>query len=155
MIFVQKIVPEYIRTNLFESHCNVDRLYAMFQALNPGQGVTTGRSGRPTLQLPAFVDVDASTPLYPFRAGGGSEWTSAGIRDLSDMYEFGYSYPETPSDLSGDALRTFTTERINELYGPDTNEESFAEDSAGENVALEESQGKLKLSYQAYCFFFK
>ena len=116
----------------------------MFQALNPGQGVTPGRSGRPTLQLPAFVDVDATTPLYPFRDGGGSEWTSAGISDLSDMYEFGYSYPETPSDLSGDALRTFTIERINALYAPSTNEESFEEDSAGDNVALEEAKGKLK-----------
>lgn len=118
----------------------------MFQALNPGEAVTPGRSGRPTLQLPAFVDADINTPLYPFRDGSGSEWTSNSIKDLSDMYEFGYSYPETPSDLSGETLRTFTTERINALYAPDTNDGSFEEDSAGDNVALEESQGTLKLT---------
>ena len=115
----------------------------MYQALNPGQGVTLGRSGLPTLQLPAFEDVDAQTPLYPFRDGSGSEWTSDAIRGLPEMYDFGYSYPETPTDLTGEALSTFTTERINQLYGPDTDDGSFDEDSAGDNVVLEEAQGKL------------
>ena len=114
----------------------------MYQALNPNEGVTPGRSGLPTLQLPAFQDVDAQTPLYPFRDGSGSEWTSDSIRSLSEMYDFGYSYPETPTDLAGEALRTFTTERINQLYGPDTNDESFEEDSAGNSTVLDEAQGK-------------
>ncbi len=114
----------------------------MWQATNPGQTVQPGRSGRTTLQLPAGITADENTPLYPFRDGEGNEWTSQAIEDITDMFEFGYSYPETPTDLGTDELITFTTNRINELYAPSTEDISFEEDSAGENEVLAPAQGK-------------
>ena len=114
----------------------------MYQATHPGQAVTPGSSGLPTLQLPSNAPADLSTPLYPFRDANGDEWTSDAIKDLADMYKFGYSYPETPADLSGAAQSTFTTQRIRELYAPDTNGPSFAEDSAGDSQALTVAQRK-------------
>ena len=115
----------------------------MYQATHPGQAVTPGDIGLETLQLPGDIIADQDTPLYPFRDGNGDEWTSAALRDLTDMYELGYSYPETPADLAGGARSSFTTQRIRELYAPDTNGPSFAEDSAGENEALTVAQRKL------------
>lgn len=114
----------------------------MYQATNPGVYLTPGSSGLTTLQLPAGAIADLNTPLYPFRDGSGNEWTSEAIKDLDDMYEFGYSYPETPADLSGDELNTFTARRINELYAPNTNDESFVEDSAGDSEVLAQAQRK-------------
>lgn len=104
--------------------------------------MTPGSSGLTTLQLPAGTIADLNTPLYPFRDGSGNEWTSEAIKDLDDMYDFGYSYPETPAELSGNELNDFTARRINELYAPNTNDESFVEDSAGDSEALAEAQRK-------------
>ena len=122
----------------------MDRLYSLYQATNPGVYLTPGPSGLTTLQLPAGTIADLNTPLFPFRDGSGNEWTSEAIKDLDDMYQFGYSYPETPADLSGDDLSAFAARQINELYAPNTNDESFVEDSAGDSEALAEAQRKFR-----------
>ena len=114
----------------------------MYQATHPGQAVTPGSLGFPTLQLPDNVPGDLNTPLYPFRNGKGEEWTSEDLKDLADMYEFGYSYPETPAPVAGESRSSFTTQRIRDLYAPDTDGPSFEEDSAGGNEALSVAQRK-------------
>ncbi|KAI9719091.1 MAG: hypothetical protein M1812_003721 [Candelaria pacifica] len=63
-------------------HCNIDRIIALWQAINPKKWFLEG-------------DAILDKPLYPFRSphnvGKKGFWTSA---DVQDIETFGYSYPE-------------------------------------------------------------
>ncbi|KAF2460042.1 common central domain of tyrosinase-domain-containing protein [Lineolata rhizophorae] len=72
-------------------HSNVDRLFAMWQVLNPDAYVTPERSsGTYTIQRGTIVD--GNTPLTPFRTPLGEFQTSISVRNVEDL---GYIYPET------------------------------------------------------------
>lgn len=83
---------------------NVDRLFALWQAQNPGvylQPSNVGNAGN------VFVEdndvVDGDTPLLPFRRNPGSFWTT---NEAMDWRLFGYEYPETQSANSASAQAT-------------------------------------------------
>ena len=111
-------------------HCQVDRLMALYQATHPGNYLTPGRR-RETFALGGAGPDDLSTPLFPFRHEDGVEWTSDDVKTVESIFTYGYAYPETPNGRSGEDLRTYATEQINRLYGPDTNEASFSGDESG------------------------
>ena len=97
-------------------HCNVDRLWAMWQATHPGVYLQP-EPGSPTFALSGNGDDTITTPLYPFRNANGREWNSDQIKRAEDIFTYGYSYPEVPQGRSTNALRRFTNRRINRLYG--------------------------------------
>lgn len=97
-------------------HCQVDRIWAMWQATHPGDYMSPAPRS-PTFALDGPGPDDLSTPLYPFRHPNGNEWNSDEIKDVEDIFTYGYTYPEVPAGRSGDDLRTYTAERVNELYG--------------------------------------
>jgi tyrosinase len=105
-------------------HCQVDRLFAMYQATHPGEAVTP-EPRSPTFALGGSGPDDIRTPLFPFRNGDGREWNSDQIKTAQSIFTYGYSYPEVPQGRSATDLRTFTTGRINALYGPNTATPSF------------------------------
>ena len=111
-------------------HCNVDRLTAMYQASHPGSYLSP-KPRSPTFALTGPGPDDLSTPLYPFRHPNAREWTSDDIKTAESIFNYGYSYPEVPSGLSGNALQKFATEKANELYGPTTADSSFEGDKSG------------------------
>lgn len=111
-------------------HCNVDRLMAMYQASHPNTYLgPEPRSPTFALHLPGTDDL--STPLYPFRHPNAKEWTSHDVKTAQSIFNYGYSYPEVPPGLSDDALRQFTSEKVNELYGPKVQGPFFEGDKSG------------------------
>ncbi|KAF2711454.1 Di-copper centre-containing protein [Pleomassaria siparia CBS 279.74] len=95
-------------------HANVDRLFAIWQALNPNSYVTPRKSPYATFTYkPGFVS-DVNTPLTPFhRDDAGNFWTSESCRSASI---FAYTYPELVGIGRNDTLTLVA--RVNALYGP-------------------------------------
>lgn len=92
-------------------HTNVDRMTAIWQALNPDSWVTNHSNPTATFTSDAGAYADENTPLHPFhRNKEGDFWTSASIRDHTI---FGYTYPELVGLSGEDTL----VRRINQLYG--------------------------------------
>ena len=74
-------------------HVNVDRLFAIWQALHPKSYVGATKAGFGTATIRPGDTLDANTPLKPFhKTSSGAFWTSAQARSTST---FGYTYPET------------------------------------------------------------
>lgn len=92
---------------------------AMWQATHPGENLAP-EPRSPTFALGGPGPDDLFTPLYPFRTSSGREWTSDQVKTAESIFGFGYSYPEVPQGRSTEDLRAFTSQRINELYGPQT-----------------------------------
>ena len=102
-------------------HCNIDRLIAMYQSVNPGRVVeprpattTFSRRGGNGLRD------DINTPLAPFRRSNGAYYTSRDFSSAESIWSFGYAYREVPTRFRGNpsGMRAFTSSEINRLYGP-------------------------------------
>lgn len=106
------------------SHCNIDRLVAMFQASHPGLTLSPAPRSQ-TFALGGNGPDDLFTPLYPFRHSSGVEWNSNDLILAENIFTTGYAYPEVPAGRTGEALRIFTTQRANQLYGPSVQTASF------------------------------
>ncbi|KAJ6261611.1 Tyrosinase [Drechslerella dactyloides] len=104
----------------FLHHTNIDRLFAIWQGINPGAYQFSGRSGMGTFAIPAGAQEDLNTALPPFRQSGNQFYTSA---TAANTKTFGYSYPETADwnrrpgtqSLSNDIIAA-----VNRLYGRGT-----------------------------------
>ena len=80
-------------------HANVDRIFALWQALYPNSYLSNNTSDSP----------NQDTPLNPFRRTDTQYWTSRLARDVK---AFGYTYPEL---ING--TRQAVVAAINTLYG--------------------------------------
>ncbi|KAI1377225.1 tyrosinase [Hypoxylon crocopeplum] len=94
-------------------HCNIDRLFAIWQTLNPDKWFETDTQrffdqkivGSGTL-------ITNKTPLRPFHKDTkGTVWTPD---DARDWFKLGYTYPEL---RSGKETPTQLLEMVNETYG--------------------------------------
>lgn len=97
-------------------HANVDRLFALWQALHGGNSYVQPEA-QPNnnffYQQGQIQDVNSY--LAPFHSSaGGNQWTSANSRDVT---AFKYTYPEL---VSGKSM----TSQINALYNPGTGSNS-------------------------------
>ncbi|KAK6354515.1 hypothetical protein TWF696_003658 [Orbilia brochopaga] len=101
-------------------HTNIDRLFAIWQGINPGAYQLTGRSGMGSFSIPAGTQEDMNTGLSPFRQAANRFYTSASVASTKT---FGYAYPETADwnrrpgtqSLAGDIIAA-----VNRLYGRGT-----------------------------------
>lgn len=76
-------------------HCAVDRLWAIWGALNPDEFMGARPAPYSNFTVRSGTLEDARTPLSPFWDSSGSRfWTSEGVRSTA---VFGYAYPETRS----------------------------------------------------------
>lgn len=74
-------------------HCNVDRLRAIWGALNPNSYVEPGAVGRDSFIAKRGTIEDVNTQLKPFWDGSGTKfWNSTGVKETTT---FNYAYPET------------------------------------------------------------
>jgi tyrosinase len=111
-------------------HTNVDRMFAIWQTLNPESYVTPLANPYGTFTYQTGFTADAKTDLTPFhRNDAGQFWTSEDIRDTN---VFAYTYPEL-LDLGDNGKETLTS-RVNALYGPDAKPKKRSVDGAGELV---------------------
>ncbi|TLD32554.1 tyrosinase precursor [Venturia nashicola] len=77
----------------WQHHCNVDRLWAIWGALNPNSYVEPGAVGRDSFIAKRGTIEDINTQLKPFWDGSGTRfWNSAGVKETTT---FNYAYPET------------------------------------------------------------
>ncbi|KAG8824552.1 hypothetical protein FRC17_009078 [Serendipita sp. 399] len=97
-------------------HCNVDRVFALWQALNPTQYVVPRKNQAGTFATRAGTTEDINSPLAPFWKAEGVYWTAADARDTRTM---NYTYPELVkwSTLTPGERETRIRTDINTLYG--------------------------------------
>jgi len=99
----------------FLHHCNVDRMLALWQALNLGVGVTPGSSEDGNWTIKANTQVDSTSSLTPFWNGAQSYWNSA---ETTNFNSIGYTYPEFVGLNMKDpnAVKAAIAVKVNQLY---------------------------------------
>jgi tyrosinase len=100
-------------------HANVDRLFAMWQAIYPDVYLQPETEQVGTFTISVGTIDTSSSPLTPFYTpDGNTPWTSDSARDTRT---FGYSYPSVPDAIITNAteLAANVTATVNALYNPD------------------------------------
>ncbi|KAH8588949.1 hypothetical protein B0O99DRAFT_524064 [Bisporella sp. PMI_857] len=100
------------------THSNVDRLFAMWQAIYPDVYLLPQVDNTGTFTIPIGSIDTETTPLTPFTTGDGqTTYTSLSSRYLKD---FGYSYPEIQDwiPMSKEELAANVTSQVNKMYNP-------------------------------------
>ncbi|PGH30982.1 hypothetical protein GX50_06255 [[Emmonsia] crescens] len=106
-------------------HCNIDRMWAIWQTLNPDKWFETGDKNTFFQEAIGLADtITPQTKLRPFHTDKkGTCWTPEGARDVLN---FGYTYPELQTwDSKYNSGGTYNRElhvtdirtTINEKYG--------------------------------------
>jgi tyrosinase len=107
---------------------NVDRLFAIWQALNPNSYTINKKAGDGTFVITSTTTETAQTPLAPFHDASGTKfWTSEQVQ-LTET--FNYAYPETQKWTFGsDAEYSRSVQgAVQRLYGGATSD-IFADQS--------------------------
>ena len=97
-------------------HANIDRLFAMWQAINPYSPMIS--SLEPGTYSISHNNLDTSmTPLYPFTSTtAGQLYTS---QTSFNIAKFSYAYPEVEDwHQTPDQLKRNVTAQINQMYDP-------------------------------------
>ncbi len=94
-------------------HCNVDRLFALWQTMYPNSYTGSQVAPKATRTIPKGSTQNVDSPLTPFhKNAAGDFWTTTLVRDWRTFH---YTYPEfADSDGSKSAIASY----INKLYGP-------------------------------------
>ncbi|KAI1778041.1 hypothetical protein F4818DRAFT_438218 [Hypoxylon cercidicola] len=100
----------------FLHHANIDRIFALWQAVFPDSYVTPRISDLGTYLRPANLTDTIDTPLQPFFGEDGkTPYTAATARNIST---FGYTYPELmDSTMNQSELREHIMQAVSRLYG--------------------------------------
>ncbi|KAG0641703.1 tyrosinase precursor [Tuber brumale] len=97
-------------------HTNVDRIFALWQALNPNSYVVDQPARNSTFWSQANGIEGPNTTLLPFHQNNTTYWTSLTCRNLKT---FGSTYPELVDwgVVSSDQVRTNVQRAVQTLYG--------------------------------------
>ena len=96
-------------------HANVDRIFAMWQTLNPNALGGSQVAPHNTWTVAQGSTQGTGSPLLPFRRSFTSWWTT---NDLADWTVFSYTYPEyTHGSTDANTISGY----VNRLYGPNAN----------------------------------
>ncbi|KAK0749656.1 hypothetical protein B0T18DRAFT_323937 [Schizothecium vesticola] len=99
-------------------HANVDRHFAMWQAIYPENATFSHSASGQAHFGTAAGPVTADSPLKPFVNGQGQFWTS---KSAESTRAFGYTYPGIDDwAKSREELRSQVKALVNTLYGPQT-----------------------------------
>ncbi|KAI9370619.1 common central domain of tyrosinase-domain-containing protein [Aspergillus egyptiacus] len=107
-------------------HCNIDRIFALWQALNPEKWFEKSEVNdffQETIGLPEGTVITPNTGLRPFHKD--TKGTLMTPEDVRWFYTLGYSYPELQTwkeqynseGFSSQAFLSDLRKTINELYG--------------------------------------
>nr|POE68798.1 tyrosinase [Quercus suber] len=122
-------------------HCNVDRLFALWQTVHPGSYGASQVAPHNTWSIASGSTQDVNSPLRPFRKdASGNFWTSGAVQDWANTFH--YTYPEfSTSDGSKSAIVAY----INSLYGPDaTATAGSISELVNDDVAVSSSSSSTK-----------
>ena len=99
----------------FLHHAMVDRLFAMWQIINPTSWLEPMRAGETSYTALKGTIQQSNTALTPFFASSdGLFWNSDMSRDTE---AFGYAYPDTTTPWEGKDLRVDLIKKITAWYG--------------------------------------
>lgn len=100
-------------------HCNVDRYWAYWEAVNPPQAIfNQSYSGGSRFSTPSGTIISQGSPLKPFRNSSGSFHTTSSMRSIKGL---GYSYYGLEYWSKSDAeMKDDATQLINRLYSPNS-----------------------------------
>ena len=101
---------------------NVDRLFAIWQALNPTSYTINKPTNNGTFTTRARSIETANTPLTPFADSTGTKyWTAAQVQNTQT---FNYAYPETQrwKFANTAAYQDDIESKVQQLYGGVANE---------------------------------
>ncbi|QIW98152.1 hypothetical protein AMS68_003670 [Peltaster fructicola] len=108
----------YLSTAAFDPvfwlhHANVDRIFALWQTINPGSYGGSQTAPHSTWTIPSGSQQDENSPLTPMHKDtSGNFYTTNDVRDWT---VFKYTYPEfSNSDGSASAIKGY----VSALYGP-------------------------------------
>lgn len=105
---------------------------AIYQAIHPGSVIEPLARTRPNYGYPTEDGVeDINTILYPFKHQDSQYWTSNDVSAAESTHKYGYAYPEIPSNLAGEELRSHAVTAVHALYGPNTDTPNFNETDGG------------------------
>ncbi|RDA86687.1 hypothetical protein CP532_5050 [Ophiocordyceps camponoti-leonardi (nom. inval.)] len=98
-------------------HCNADRMWALWSAMNPGSVIFNGTYvGGSRFSTPGGTEITPDSPLQPFFQTNGRFHTS---RSVSSIKPFGYSYEGLEYWAKSEAtMRQDTVRLVNRLYSP-------------------------------------
>ncbi|TKA78166.1 hypothetical protein B0A55_03895 [Friedmanniomyces simplex] len=109
----------YLATAAFDPvfwlhHCNVDRLFAMWQTQYPNSYGASQAAPHDSWTIASGSTQNADSPLEPFyKDTNGNFWTTNQVKNWNTTFH--YTYPEfSDSDGSKRAIASY----INKLYGP-------------------------------------
>lgn len=122
-------------------HTNVDRLFAIWQAIYPSSYVTSQRSIYGTYTNAPGKSEDIDTPLTPFHSDdAGALHTSVTARSTRS---FGYTYPEIVDwGVNATQLTANVKARLNALYNPSSSVERRSSTSSRGNGARRFPNGR-------------
>ena len=114
-------------------HVNVDRLWAIWQAIHPGSTIDAELALFDRWTKAKYVDTKdtGDSHLEPFHKNKkhdmSSYWLASDMKEIDSAFNFSYQYPETPFRLlpNRKALASFANARVWALYGPVTEDRSF------------------------------
>ncbi|KAK6535582.1 hypothetical protein TWF694_002037 [Orbilia ellipsospora] len=99
-------------------HTNIDRLFAMWQSVNPDAYDLSGTAGFGTFSLSPGTEENLNTPLTPFHQSGSAYFTSA---TSGKTQTFGYAYPENNDwNVPADKRVANAIATVNRLYSDGT-----------------------------------
>ncbi|KAI9855691.1 MAG: hypothetical protein M1824_005924, partial [Vezdaea acicularis] len=100
-------------------HCQIDRLFAIWQAINPDSYVTSEVTTYGTFTNAPGSTEDVNTPLTPFHSdNAGTMYTSVTAQSTRT---FGYTYPEVQDwGVTPDQLANNTRAAVKQLYDPNS-----------------------------------
>ncbi|KAK8045287.1 hypothetical protein PG993_005311 [Apiospora rasikravindrae] len=105
----------------FLHHANVDRLFAMWQAINYNNTYQTQPRAVGELYATPAGNVTADSPLKPFYRGDDPASFHTG-KTVAALATFGYTYPEIDDwSLSREETRKAVITQVNQLYGNGAN----------------------------------
>ncbi|KUJ20310.1 Di-copper centre-containing protein [Mollisia scopiformis] len=111
-------------------HANVDRLYALWQAMNPDSWITPTTEPYGTFALPPGTPDNENTSLEPFASSGSSPYYTPDTSRMPNI--FGYTYPEIPDwSIPASQLTAEVTAQVHTLYNP-SNQYRKRADTPGE-----------------------
>ncbi|KAG8165382.1 hypothetical protein KVR01_005657 [Diaporthe batatas] len=112
----------------FLHHCNVDRIFAIWQGLHPDAWIVPEAARVNSYTTSVGQILDSASPLTPFYSNvNGDFWTSDMLRDTAAL---GYTYSELASSgislsnktsvLNGQAQLTTIVNRLYDSYSPNS-----------------------------------
>lgn len=102
----------------FMHHCNIDRLLAIWSAINPDSYVIPQPNPHGSYAEQPGTMEDVNTPLTPFHRNDNGEFHTAAT--TRDTFNLGYTYPEIKdwNNIDSATLAANTRRAFNDLYNP-------------------------------------